>query len=39
MAFEIEQPAVDLGPSAVVEPAKPRLLGVPWSGPYHRRVR
>ncbi|MGC1558692.1 MAG: divalent metal cation transporter [Bradyrhizobium sp.] len=27
MAFEIEQPAVDLGPSAVVEPAKPRLLG------------
>ena len=27
MAFEIEQPAVDPGPSAVVEPAKPRLLG------------
>jgi Mn2+/Fe2+ NRAMP family transporter len=27
MAFEIEQPA-DLGPSAVVEPTKPRLLGV-----------
>src|SRR6201987_6310212 len=26
MAFEIEQPAVDLGPSGVVEPAKPRLL-------------
>lgn len=27
MAFEIEQPA-DLGPSTVVEPTKPRLLGV-----------
>lgn len=27
MAFEIEQP-VDAGPSPVVEPTKPRLLGV-----------
>src|SRR3979409_494567 len=27
MAFEIEQPA-DAGPSPVVEPTKPRLLGV-----------
>src|ERR1700721_2084531 len=27
MAFEIEQP-IDVGPSAVVEPTKPRLLGV-----------
>jgi hypothetical protein len=27
MAFEIEQP-VDAGPSPVVEPIKPRLLGV-----------
>ena len=27
MAFEIEQP-VDAGPSPVVEPTKPRLLGI-----------
>jgi hypothetical protein len=27
MAFEIEQP-VDTGPSPVVEPTKPRLLGI-----------
>jgi len=27
MAFEIEQP-IDAGPSPVVEPTKPRLLGV-----------
>ena len=27
MAFEIEQP-IDAGPSSVVEPTKPRLLGV-----------
>jgi hypothetical protein len=26
MAFEIEQP-IDAGPSPVVEPTKPRLLG------------
>jgi hypothetical protein len=26
MAFEIEQP-VDAGPSVVIEPTKPRLLG------------
>jgi NRAMP (natural resistance-associated macrophage protein)-like metal ion transporter len=28
MAFEIEQPVADLAPSAVVEPTKPRLLGL-----------